>query len=90
MTIEAIERIIGLYGIPSAIIIFIGWFIATKWFPWWASRQELVMRELVHAINALREESRATAEMLRALAQRVENLERIVERKIRGDENGCK
>lgn len=48
------------------------------------------MRELVHAINALREESRATAEMLRALAQRVENLERIVERKIRGDENGCK
>lgn len=78
MTQEFVERIISTFGLPTLIVIFIGWFIATKWFPWWASRQETVMRELVHAIHALREESRATAETLRMLAQRVEQLEKSV------------
>jgi len=79
--LEFIERTIGLYGLPTVIIIFLGWFVATKWFPWWANQQEAVMRELIQAINALRDESRATAEILRTLAHRVEQLERSIEKK---------
>ncbi|MCX7939363.1 MAG: hypothetical protein RML84_11080 [Anaerolineae bacterium] len=75
---DGIGEVIATYGLPTALLLAVMWFLYKEVWVWWRGQWERVITDLANAIDALREETRASAELLRRLAERVEHLERRI------------